>query len=103
MGFPAINTVFIPTEVKNEYNESLPKNDVANFGQYLGDFAGTLLPDILPLDTASNAGFLNGRQPADDVIDAELQLITGDPGAGDCVDSNDKAFPAGFPYLAPKH
>ncbi len=72
MGFPAINTVFIPTDVKNRYNETKPRKDAQKFSQYLGGFAGALLPDILPLDTDSSAGFLNGRQPADDVIDIEL-------------------------------
>jgi hypothetical protein len=103
MGFPAINTVFIPSSVKNQYNATKPRKDIQKFGQYLGPFADVLLPDILPLDVSSGAGFLNGRQPSDDVIDAELQIITGDPGAGDCVDGNDKAFPVGFPYLAPKN
>ncbi len=103
IGFPAINTVFIPSEVKNRYNETKPRKDAQKFSQYLGDFAGVLLPDILPLDTASSDGFLNGRQPADDVIDIELQIITGDMNAGDCVDQNDVQFPAGFPYLAEAH
>jgi len=31
-------------------------------------------PDILTYDTSSSAGFLNGRQFSDDVIDAELNL-----------------------------
>ena len=103
IGFPAINTVFIPTDVKNRYNETKPRKDAQKFGQYLGDFAGVLLPDILPLDTDSAMGFLNGRQPADDVIDTELQIITGNPNAGDCVDANDLPFPGGFPYLASAH
>lgn len=103
IGFPAINTVFIPTDVKNQYNETKPRKDAQKFSQYLGDFAGVLLPDILPLDTDSPAGFLNGRQPADDVIDIELQIITGNPAASDCVDANDVPFPAGFPYLADAH
>lgn len=103
IGFPAINTVFIPTDEKNEYNEEEPEEDVEEFGAFLGPLAAVLLPDILPLDTSSSSGFLNGRKPDDDVIDIELQIITGDPGAGDCVDGNDKAFPAGFPYLADPH
>lgn len=103
IGFPAINTVFIPTGVKNQYNETKPRKDAQKFSQYLGGFAGVLLPDILPLDTSNSAGFLNGRQPADDVIDIELQLITGNPDAGDCVDGNDVPFPGGFPYLANAH
>jgi hypothetical protein len=44
--------------------------------------------------------FLNGRALADDVIDAELQLITGNSAASDNVDANDRAFGSAFPYLA---
>jgi Domain of unknown function (DUF4331) len=43
-------------------------------------------------------GFLNGRNLADDVIDAELQLLLNNPAASDCV-NNDSTFLAGFPYL----
>ncbi len=103
MGRPAINTVFIPSGSKNAFNAGNPKNDVKDFGQFLGPFAGVLLPDILTVDTSSTAGFLNGRQLADDVIDIELQLITGDTAAGDCVDANDVPFSTSFPYLAPAH
>ena len=103
MGRPAINTVFIPSEAKNDFNAGQPKMDQRNFSQYLGPFAPVLLPDILTIDTDSTAGFLNGRQLADDVIDIELQIITGDANAGDCVDNNDVAFPGSFPYLAPAH
>jgi hypothetical protein len=103
MGRPAINTVFIPSDSKNAYNESQPRQDAKRFSQFLGDFAPVLLPDILTVDTSSSAGFLNGRQLADDVIDIELQVITGNPAAGDCVDGNDVAFPGAFPYLAESH
>lgn len=101
MGRPAINTVFIPSSAKNAYNEGQPKHDARDFSQYLGDFAPVLLPDVLTYDSGSNAGFLNGRQLADDVIDIELQIISGDPTAGDCVDANNVPFPGAFPYLAP--
>ncbi|MDX1467737.1 MAG: DUF4331 family protein [Acidimicrobiia bacterium] len=105
IGFPAINTVFIPSGVKNTYNETKPRLDSKKFSQYLAPFDGVLLPDILPLDTASSAGFevFNGRQLADDVIDIELNIITGGAIPSDCVDANDRAFSATFPYLAPKH
>lgn len=103
MGRPAINTVFIPSEAKNDYNAGKPKHDQQDFSQFLGAFAPVLLPDILTIDTGSSAGFLNGRQLADDVIDIELQIITGNPAAGDCVDSNDVSFSGSFPYLAPAH
>jgi hypothetical protein len=65
--------------------------------------AGILLPDILTVDVSSPAGFLNGRQPADDVIDAELGLITEGAITTDCVGENDAAFPSTFPYLAAPH
>ena len=55
---------------------------------------------MLTFDTSKSAGFLNGRRLADDVIDAELGLITEGASTTDCVDKNDKAFPGAFPYLA---
>jgi len=71
-------------------------------GQIAG-LAAVLLPDILTVDVSSSAGFLNGRQPADDVIDAELGLVTEGAVTTDCVGSNDAAFPSTFPYLAAPH
>ncbi len=117
MGRPAINTVFIPSSLKNAFNQGLPVNDQANFRSSvvatllaLGNSSATanaladvLLPDILTFDTASAAGFLNGRRLSDDVIDAELALITGGAVPGDCVDANDVLFPGVFPYLAAPH
>jgi hypothetical protein len=76
------------------------KNDDA--GKVSG-LANVLLPDILTFDTAKSQGFLNGRRPADDVIDAELDLITEGAAKTDCVDKNDKSFPRAFPYLAAPH
>jgi len=111
--------------LKNTYNHSLPSEDRAQFrGEVvdtltllysLNDSAGddksddaskinqladVLLPDILTFDTSSSAGFLNGRRPVDDVIDAELGLVTEGAAKTDCVSANDKPFPGGFPYLA---
>ena len=60
--------------------------------------ANILLPDILTYDTSSSAGFLNGRKLTDDVIDAELGLITNNAVTTDCV-NNDSTFLSGFPYL----
>ncbi len=107
MGRPAINTVVnssgplvgAPTENKNVFNASEPKDDVANFtdavvsalqvfssldseGAYAdeqaGALAGVLLPDVLTYDTSSAAvGPLNGRTLTDDVIDIELRIVTG--------------------------
>lgn len=107
IGRPAINTVVnssgpivgAPSENKNIYNASLPKDDAANFtgaaaaaltayssldseGAYSGDqlvaLAGLLLPDVLMYDVSTPAvGPLNGRALADDVIDIELRIVTG--------------------------
>ena len=113
---------------KNTFNASQPKNDQAKFrGEVvdtlqtlfsLNDAAGdnkaddamkiagladVLLPDILTFDTAKSDGFLNGRRLADDVIDAELNLITEGAVKTDCVSKNDRAFRAAFPYLGTPH
>jgi hypothetical protein len=117
MGFPALNTVFVPANRKDAYNRAIPANDEARFKRFLrrgfkagGNTAATsraladaLLPDILPFDPAAPAGFLNGRQLADDVIDAELGLLTAGALAGDCVPTNDVPFNGTFPYLADAH
>ena len=76
-----------------------PADDVAS----INGLADILLPDILTFDTSSDAGFLNGRRPSDDVIDAELGLVTEGLVTTDCVSSNDAAFPSTFPYLAAPH
>ena len=113
---------------KNAYNAAHPRDDQASFrGEVvdtlatlysLNDGAGddpsddaakiagladVLLPDILTFDTSSSAGFLNGRRLADDVIDAELGLVTEGAVTTDCVGANDKAFSNAFPYLAGPH
>jgi Domain of unknown function (DUF4331) len=114
MGRPAINTVFLPSDMKEAFNDGKPVNDQANFrdevvatllalgnSQETADaLADVLLPDILTVDVSDPSGFLNGRQLADDVIDAELNLITGGAVTTDCV-ANDSAFSSVFPYLAP--
>ncbi|MBI3287326.1 MAG: DUF4331 family protein, partial [Chloroflexi bacterium] len=113
MGRPAINTVFIPSAMKDAFNAGMPKHDRRDFrdevvatlvalgnpegiANALADF---LLPDILTIDTSAAAGFPNGRHPPDDVIDIELGLISGGAITTDCVGS-DSAFTPTFPYLA---
>jgi hypothetical protein len=125
MGRPAINTVFIPNNPfepsssepsqKNAFNAGEPRNDQRDFRGEVVDtleifygsgsstaqgLADILLPDILTIDTSNPAGFLNGRGLADDVIDAELALVTNGAVMTDCV-ANDSAFSTSFPYLAP--
>jgi hypothetical protein len=60
--------------------------------------ANVLLPDILTVDLSKPTGFLNGRNLADDVIDAELGLVTEGLITTDCI-NNDSTFLAGFPYV----
>ncbi len=105
---PAIATVFIPEGNKDAFNQTKPQDDVAVWKSTvvatltsLGSdpaLADTLLPDILTFDTSKPLNFLNGRALSDDVIDAELQLITGNPAATDNV-ANDSTFLSSFPYL----
>ena len=78
-------------------------DNAADDAAKIDQLANVILPDILTFDTASSQGFLNGRRPADDVIDAELPLVTEGAVKTDCVDSNDTTFPSGFPYLAAPH
>ncbi len=110
---------------KDAYNSANPVDDQANFRDEIVDslallhslndgagddpsddaakvngLADILLPDILTVDLSEETGFLNGRNLADDVIDAELGLITEGAVTTDCVD-NDSDFTKSFPYLAP--
>ena len=117
MGRPAINTVVTPSDKKELFNETDPSNDPAVFGETVresvtalsGDnvfaeaITAVLLPDVLTIDTSQNVGFLNGRQLADDVIDASLSLLTIGAIEGDGVDANDVEVSGVFPYLAPPH
>ena len=113
---------------KNKFNATQPKNDKARWraevvdslqvlfslndgagddksddAKQISGLADVLLPDILTFDTAKSDGFLNGRRLADDVIDAELGLITEGAVKTDCVSKNDRAFRASFPYMVTPH
>jgi hypothetical protein len=126
MGRPAIATVLIPDGLEDAFNSTHPRqdrkqwqDDVEDLLLTLSGLDGTpysaaeaegiaefLLPDILTVDLSQPAGFPNGRALADDVIDAELPIVTGGFFGGsavltsDCV-ANDSPFRANFPYLAP--
>ena len=65
--------------------------------------ARTLLPDVLTVKLGDARGFLNGRRLGNDVINAELSLLTKGQVDTDGVDANDKAFRTTFPYLAGPH
>lgn len=116
-GLPAIATVFIPSNMRDAYNQAAPVNDQANFRSFVVNtltafghpdpnaLADALLPDIQPINLMQPTGFLNGRRLQDDVITAELGLIFGANATlnDDHVDANDKAFLNSFPYLASPH
>lgn len=116
MGRPAINTVLVTSARKDAFNRAQPRDDAAfrsdaaaiiaslNGGdaETAAGLAEFLFPDILTYSPGSAPGFPNGRRLEDDVIDAELQLLTGDPSVSDFV-GNDSAFREEFPYLAPKN
>jgi hypothetical protein len=117
MGRPAINTVFNnanahkydrelfnrtqPAEmVKAGFRDSTEEVLTALGAADPAGLAAVLIPDVLTYMTGNTNGFLNGRRLADDVIDAELGLVTDGGITSDCVD-NDSAFPGAWPYLAP--
>jgi hypothetical protein len=101
MARPAINTVFVGSARKNEFNTTVPSAmDVAFNAQFqsvltgfgystniLGlnkaSFAGVLVTDVLNVKMNGTTTFfdgtnvLTGRALADDVIDTELTLIFG--------------------------
>ncbi len=111
MGRPAINTVLIPNANKDGFNSSVPGPDTsfipiatqeltALFGNPTTALAHAqlLLPDLMTFDTSNSKGFLNGRRLPDDVIDAELGLLSNGAVTSDGV-VNDSVFSAKFPYL----
>ena len=116
MGRPAINTVFNNVDVhktdRDDFNRTQPIEQPRLFGQHFQDvltalgaadpagLASVLLPDVLTYQTGDTSGFLNGRRLTDDVIDAELNLVTNGGITTDCV-NNDSALSGTWPYLAP--
>lgn len=117
MARPAINTVFIPSDRKNDFNFGQPADDQANFRQFVvatlqalgnseataNQLADILLPDIMTVDTSQPTQYLNGRGLTDDVIDISLGIVSGGAVTTDCVDANDVPFQNHFPYLAAPH
>ncbi|XAL98347.1 DUF4331 family protein [Phycisphaeraceae bacterium D3-23] len=114
MGRPAVNTVLIGDGRKDDFNNGDPTTDFAEFGAEVNAVIASLssqanadaltpilLPDVLTFDTSNASGFLNGRGLTDDVIDAELGLLTEGGLTTDGVNANDVAFLSVFPYLAP--
>lgn len=116
--FPTANTVLIPRPMKDDYNRTVPADDLekwrqtainsltainndATYSAQLID--STILPDVLKLDTTSTAGFPNGRRFEDDVIDTVLTLASKNTVTGDAVNTNDIPFRADFPFIGTAH
>jgi hypothetical protein len=114
MGRPAINTVLIGAADKDAFNARSPRSDVAAWKAKMKAnlmapplsrtdpdaeaLATALLPDVLTYDPTNAGGFLNGRKLTDDVIDAELALLSNNLVTTDFV-ANDSTFLTTFPYL----
>jgi hypothetical protein len=122
MGRPAINTVFNHTDpTKEANNRTKPTDDrallrsnvigvlnalkpVSSYSDaQIAGIADVLLPDTLTIKISMAGGFLNGRRLNDDVINAELSLVTNGGFTSDCVNANDKTNSGSFPYLASPH
>ena len=121
MGRPAINTVFNAGADKESFNVTAPsqqddagkpfRGNVAGVLQALGGYdaatanglAAALIPDVITYDTASSStNILNGRALADDVIDAELGIVTQGGIPSDCVGQHGD-YLSSFPYLGNPH
>lgn len=105
MGRPAINTVFVSSDDKDNFNTTAPSAQGAQFqskfeaqllalnagyttnalGMDAATFTGALATDVLTVATNGTTTFfdgtnvLTGRALADDVISTELLLIFGGP------------------------
>jgi hypothetical protein len=66
--------------------------------------ADVLLPDVLPYDTTKTVtdGVFNGRAPANDVIDTELNVVTKGAVPKDCVGPH-ADYQTVFPYFGAPH
>lgn len=128
MGRPAINTVFNAAAADKEaFNRTAPASQPTAMGgkfrsnviatlQALSALSGTpytaaqagaiaslLLPDVITYTVGSTAaGPLNGRGPADDVIDVELNLVTKGAVPTDMIGPHTD-YLASFPYLGKPH
>jgi hypothetical protein len=113
-GHPTINPFVNPNEVKDNFNDRQPADDVANYLQpwsrlleangYPPDEATAaariVLPDILRYDRARPAAYPNGRALADDVFSARFAWLTNGKKSPDGLQPHDD-LSAEFPYLGP--
>lgn len=124
MGIAAVNTVFIPSNEKDAFNQSPPSLDEAVFSEDVetttqalrdavgavagfpaedlglspADVRGIVIPDVVTLDLSAAEGFPNGRRLSDDVIDTALQVTLNRSVVSDGV-GDDSPQITTFPYL----
>ena len=138
VGMPAVATALITS--KDSYNTASPSDDASglfvnqissnldsihiklnddvtaagltptNTAGSLANAAAAIVPDTLKIDTTAPAGFPNGRQLTDRVVDMTLSLVLLNQGGGQDINTlanlplnppaNDKVFGTTFPYLA---
>ena len=116
-GRPAIDATFNQSEDdKRTWNQQEPSTDrdlfldkfahVFAHAGYPSDqataLAGDLLPDLLPYDYSSSAGYPNGRKLTDDVINMGIALLTNGAVPHDGLRPH-ADLRADFPYLGSPH
>ncbi|WP_157252057.1 DUF4331 family protein [Nonomuraea typhae] len=118
MARPLMNIVFTADADKNAYNGGAPANDRRDYtgkvvatllaagGGYseheVAEVAGRLLPDLLRYDCTSTAGYPNGRQFADDIVDEQLAVLTKGNAPSQGVKPHSDTTTT-FPYLGVPH
>jgi hypothetical protein len=131
IGNPAVNIVFIPANMKDEYNRATPVDDANGmFAPYIvataqrlgvdqthiGILASLAVTngDYLRLDTTvantgdgggtnTAAAYPNGRRPGDDVISTLLTVINNGTTLSQGLSGNDVPFRNTFPFFAAPH
>jgi len=117
MGRPLVNVALTKSREKTLLNQTEPQTDLKLFPDIFanglrrlgGDamdqadaVARSLLPDVLPFDPSQPAGYPNGRQLADDIIDHQLALFTAGRVTSDGAAAHLDLLPQ-FPYLGEPH
>ena len=116
MGRPLVNVVFTKDGDKDTFNRIEPTRDRELFVEKFTDLltssgrspqdaqqtALSLLPDILDYDYSSPASFRNGRTLTDDIIDAQITVLTNGRVTSDKVGPH-KDLLTTFPYVGPPH
>jgi Domain of unknown function (DUF4331) len=116
MANPAVNTVLIPSPLKDAYNFGQPMNDPADFAPVILNtlknfgtspantaiLASVAVPDTLKFDTRQPDGYPNGRVLQDRVIDILLTLILNSPTTdGTAAEQGNRPYGSKFPFLEP--